>query len=248
MGPQCTAHERDGALQRLGRTHARDAADAERSVGIVHSPSRRGRTVQVRNPLQAEGLYHRQDGPVRLPRRIAPGHLVQSLVARPVCLERPGVAGPTGRTELPESAPEHLRGAPGQLDTGSGHRRHAQLPGTGPAAGGLLPGNGLHACPAAAGHGTSAGSLLGLSDHGLFCAHQPVRHTRRLPGPGRPLPSGGNRRHPRLGAGPFSPRTGTALRSSTAPTCSSTRIRARGNIGSGPRASSTSAGHRCATS
>ena len=72
-----------------------------------------------------------------------------------------------------------------------------------PSAGGLRQAPGLHPRGVPAGHGAPLLRLLGLPDHRLFRAHQPLRHAPGLHVPGGLPAPARHRRHPGLGALPL---------------------------------------------
>ena len=130
-------------------------------------------------------------------------------------------------TSWSEPADQRLRGASRLLAArarrtttgGSTYRELAD--GAGP----VREGDGLHPHRAAAGDRAPLRRLLGLPDHGLLRPDLPLRHAGRLQVLRRPLPPGGDRGDPRLGARALSPGTPTAWPTSTAPISTSTPTR-----------------------
>ena len=129
-----------------------------------------------------------------------------------------------------------------------GGQPFADLPGDGPAPRRIRQGDGLHPRRVPAGHGAPLLRLVGLPDDRLLRPDEPLRDAAGLHVPRRHAPPERHRRHPRLGARRTSPPTGTAWPTSTAPTSTSTRTRARASTPTGRAPSSTTAATRSATS
>ena len=156
----------------------------------------------------------------------------------------------TGRQEQrPGFADLDLRSAPRVLEAGArGRKPLAHLSGNGAATRRLRSRRGVHACRISSDYRTPLRWLLGLSDHRVLRAHQPLRNSRRLHVSGGPPASARHRRYSRLGSRAFPQRRGrpglfrrhASLR--TLPT------RARASSRTGTRWSSTTAAARCKAS
>ena len=115
-------------------------------------------------------------------------------------------------------------------------------------AGRLRHAHGLHARRADAAHRAPVLRLLGLPDDRLFRADVRATARRRTSWPSSTTCTARHRRDPRLGAVALPDRRARPGATSTAPTCTSTPIRARASTRSGTRPSSTTAATRCAAS
>ena len=125
-----------------------------------------------------------------------------------------------------------LRSAPG-LVAARGGRPRPQLPRPGRAPGVALPHHGLHARRADAHRRASVLRLLGLPGHRLLRAHRALRHAAGPDGAGGHAAPARHRRAAGLGGVALPVGRARAGRTSTAPRCTSTPIRAWASIRSG---------------
>src|SRR6266545_5700956 len=112
---------------------------------------------------------------------------------------RPGLDGLAARAQRARRADGDLRGPP-RLVAPRRRRSPAPLPRSGAAAGRLRAGRRLHARRAAAGDGAPVLRILGLPEHRLLRADQPLRDAAGPDVPDRPAAPARRRRAPRLGA------------------------------------------------
>ena len=236
LGPECREHRRRRRVQHVGPPQPHDAqAHPQRRVGTVHPGHRRGPAVQVRREAPRRAC-RRKVRPLRLLRRSAAAHGEHRHQPRSLPMERRRVDRQAAAAQRARRADVDLRDAPRQLAARSERPEPlAQLPRARAAARRLLPADGLHAHPAAAGQRAPVHRQLGLPDDRLLRRHEPLRHAARLHVLRRPVPPERHRRDHRLGAGPLSRRTTTACATSTAPRCTSTPTRARASTPTGAR-------------
>ena len=237
VGAQRPARERRRRFQRLGRRRNRMRLRRESGrVGAVRSRRRRGARYkyeledQRRPPAAAASV-----DPYRFYAEQRPRNA--SIVWDAPPFGWADAAGwRTRRAAAPRRAHLDLRGAPRFVGA---HPRRGQpvsdLSRARRAARALRARPGLHAHRTAPDHGAPLRRIVGLSDHGLVRADEPLRHARRLARVHRRRARRGARRHRRLGAGTLSRPTTSASAGSTARACTNTPIRAKASTTSGGR-------------
>ena len=183
MGPSRPPVTVPGALRGLGGVRPRRGA---------------GSPVQV--PPGGPGrVARRQDRPVRSDVRDAAEDGVRR-VGPVLPMERSALAGLARRGRVAHRSHLHLRAAPGLVDAGPRRSvQAAELSRAGAAPRGPRQPARVHAHRAPPRDGAPLLRILGLPDHGILRAFQPVRDAAGLHVDGRPPAPGRHRRDPGLG-------------------------------------------------
>ena len=208
VGAQRGARLRRLQFQPLGRPRAPDAQPGRvRDLGDLPPRRRRGGGLQVRDPLPGHGRTARQDRPVRLPVRAPAADGNDRLRHRRTRVGGRVLAGEPRATKRPRGAHGGVRGPPGLLETEGGRGGAVPVvPGAGRRPRSLRQGDGIHPHRAPPGGGASVRRFVGVPGARVLRADVAPRPPGRVHGVRRPVPPRGDRRDPRLGAGPLSPR------------------------------------------
>src|SRR5262249_9853300 len=211
LGSQRRGCVSDRRLQRLGPANASAVTSCEFGhLGRLHPRGPSGRHLQVPGSRAGRALSRwqgrtafggrREPAPGRI-HRLGYGLRVgrRRLDARPVAVQRAG------------GSLVDLRGPRRLVDASSrGARTLARLSRAGATSGGPRRAPGLHPRGAAADNGAPFLRFVGLSDHWLFRADQPLRHASGLYVPDRLPPPAEDRGDPGLGAVALSKRPSRA--------------------------------------
>ena len=152
-----------------------------------------------------------------------------------------------GQARFAAGADFGLRSASGFVDAGPGRGRPAaDLPRNRAAAGGIRQAHEFYPRGIDAHHGASFLRVVGLSDHGIFCAHFALRHAAGFHVPGGLSAPAWHRRDSGLGAVALPYRRARAGLFRRHASVTSTPTRARAFIPTGRLSSSTTAATKCA--
>ena len=203
VGPQRRTRQRRRGFQSVGRARPPDAPPRiERRVGDFRARRRRGRALQVRDPVQPPRRAVAQDRSVRRARsrrrprrpRSWPAPTTRGRTRSGSSTARGTTPGSTGRWRSTRSTSGRGR-ACRRTARSLPHLRRAGRP-----AHPLRQGDGLYAHRAAAGDGASVLRLLGISGHRVLRADRAIRHAAGIQGIRRRVPPQRHRRDSRLGA------------------------------------------------